>query len=112
MEKMIDAKIKKLNSNDVADKLQTLESSLNQIAVELDNMAGGGGGGGGGKKKPKRKGSVTGGMRHRSMSFSDILGDGGAEEEKKNDDVDPVQIGDLIFLEDADSFGTYPCTVY
>ena len=31
-------------------------------------------------------------------------GDAGMAEEEKND-VDPVQIGDLIFLEDADSFG-------
>ena len=35
----------------------------------------------------------------------DAVGEDGAEEEKNDVDVDPVQIGDLIYLEDADSFG-------
>jgi len=54
MEKMIDKKIKALDSNTVTEKLESLEHSLQQIEVELAN--GGGGGGGGRPTKPKRKG--------------------------------------------------------
>ena len=45
--------------------------------------------------------------RNSRASFTELLGEGeGGGEEEKND-VDPVQIGDLIFLEDADTFGRW-----
>jgi len=47
--------------------------------------------------------------RNSRASFTELLGEGeGGGEEEKND-VDPVQIGDLIFLEDADTFGRWVC---
>ena len=75
---------------------RTMKAELDKLSQNVASSGGSGGSGGGGGE------TLNGGLRRGSS----IVVDGGGDDEPQDKDVDPVLIGDVVYLSNCDGFGT------